>query len=450
MEVASNATSTTAPSNGTATASGNATAPAPATTSNGGDLYTPPSGIESAAPGAIVQIIPLNGSLAALSIFPQKLKSVHLIQYRTTDGNGQATTSVTTLIEPYNADPSKLVSYQMMEDSADPNCAPSRVMQEGSKKGLVNQAEVLFIDTLLDRGYYVTVPDYEGNQAQFTVGANAGHLVLDGIRASLLSGNQTNLRSDAQVQLWGYSGGALAGAWAAQLQPTYAPELSKVLIGAALGGTPVNLNATLNAVNKSLFSGFIPAGILGLMASDPALTTYVDSILLPEKRDEFYAVRKMCLAEVLLKYPFQDIKTYIKNPDVFMADPVPTKALNTNNLALQQGHPTIPLFMYHSKMDEVVPLQPALDLRTQWCGQGTNIAFTQDLLSEHAILFISGSANAVSYLDQRFKGQAAPNGCTFTTTASSALSLNALNVFGQQIYGALLAILGQNIGPGHW
>ena len=109
MEVASNATSTAAPSNGTATASGNATAPAPATTSNGGDLYTPPSGIESAAPGTIVQIIPLNGSLAALSIFPQKLKSVHLIQYRTTDGNGQATTSVTTLIEPYNADPSKLV-----------------------------------------------------------------------------------------------------------------------------------------------------------------------------------------------------------------------------------------------------------------------------------------------------------------------------------------------------
>ncbi|ORX52841.1 LIP-domain-containing protein, partial [Hesseltinella vesiculosa] len=426
------------------TASGNTTTP-----SSGGDIYTPPSGWEATSPGTILKLQNLNGSLAALSVFPQNLQNVYQILYRTTDSKGQPTTTVTTLIEPFNPDPSKLVSYQVMEDSADPQCAPSYVLKQNSKQGLVTQAEMLFIDTLLERGYYVSVPDYEGNQAEFTVGAMAGHAVLDGIRASLASANQTNVRSSAVVQLWGYSGGALATGWAASLQPNYAPELGSVIIGAALGGTPVNLNATLNVVNKSLFSGFIPAGILGLMASDSDLTAYVDSLLLPEKRDQFYSVRNMCLAQVLLTFPSQDVTTWFSRPD-YINSPIATKALNDNNLSLQPTAPKIPLFMYHSKGDEVVPFQPASDLRTQWCGQGTNIAFTEDLLSEHATLFITGSSNAILYLQDRFNGNASPNGCTYTTALSSALNPNALFVFGQQIFDDLLAILGQKIGPGNW
>ena len=39
---------------------------------------------------------------------------------------------VTTLIEPYNADPSKVVSYQTWEDASNINCSPSYGAQFGS------------------------------------------------------------------------------------------------------------------------------------------------------------------------------------------------------------------------------------------------------------------------------------------------------------------------------
>lgn len=51
------------------------------------------------------------------------------------------------------------------------------------------------------------VPDYEGPGSYFTVGAMAGHGVLDSIRAVLSTTNTTKLQADAKVQIWGYSGG---------------------------------------------------------------------------------------------------------------------------------------------------------------------------------------------------------------------------------------------------
>lgn len=157
------------------------------------------------------------------------------------------------------------MSYQTAEDSPTSDCAPSYSLQQGtSLAGVLPQAEILLMDTLLARGWYVNTPDYEGPKSYFTVGANSGQGVLDSIRAVLSTGNQTQIHGNAQVQLWGYSGGALASGWATQLQPSYAPDLT--IIGAALGGTPVDLNATMNAANKSPFCGLIPAGIHGLSA----------------------------------------------------------------------------------------------------------------------------------------------------------------------------------------
>jgi hypothetical protein len=47
--------------------------------------------------------------------------------------------------------------------------------------------------------------------------------------------------------MWGYSGGSLATEWAAELQPTYAPELN--FAGAALGGLVPNITSVLKTIN---------------------------------------------------------------------------------------------------------------------------------------------------------------------------------------------------------
>ncbi len=53
----------------------------------------------------------------------------------------------------------------------------------------------------------------------------------------------------------GYSGGAIATEWAAELAPAYAPDLDRRLIGAAMGGVLVHPARNLLYVEGSYFWG---------------------------------------------------------------------------------------------------------------------------------------------------------------------------------------------------
>ena len=184
------------------------------------------------------------------------------ILVRSEDSFGNPNVIVTTVIEPVNADPSKIASYQVSENAARADCAPSYALQFGSDVStLATQAETYLLAPLLDKGYYVVSPDYEGPKLTFTVGKQSGQAVLNSIRASLKSGKITNIAEDAKVVMWGYSGGSLASGWAAALQPDYAPELSRNLLGVALGGFITNVTATVEATDDTIFAG-IAANVL--------------------------------------------------------------------------------------------------------------------------------------------------------------------------------------------
>lgn len=169
-------------------------------------FYTPMSEFENLPPGSILKKRELGSlSLSAFNYFPQHLKNVYQFLYRTTDGLDQPTAAVATLMIPYHANYSTLISHQTAEDSISKDCAPSYTFRQGTKvTDRLVQAELLFIDSLLKHGWPVLVSDYESVNAIFGVGLMAGHGVLDGIRAALASGNDTGLQPDAQIQLFGY------------------------------------------------------------------------------------------------------------------------------------------------------------------------------------------------------------------------------------------------------
>ncbi|GAB5593408.1 hypothetical protein Unana1_08308 [Umbelopsis nana] len=406
-------------------------------------FYTPPSGFEKHPPGTVLRTRKAPHKLAAFSLLPQNVANVWQVLYRTTDSLGKAEATVTTVLEPHNADPTKLVSYQIAEDSASPICAPSYVLQTGTGfRGIITQAEILLIDAALDRGWYVSTPDYEGPHSRFTCGLQSGHATLDSIRAVLASSKVTNIHAHAHVALWGYSGGALATGWAAELQPTYAPELK--IIGAAMGGTPADLNATIITVNKGPFVGLVPSGILGLAQQYPDLHKFVQSKLVPKKAAAFNKASTQCMAEDLLQFAFQDIFTYFTESNI-LNDPIAIKVLNENKMG--KYVPKIPLFMYHAIHDEVIPFAPTQALVTKYCAKGTDIEFVKDELSEHAILAVTGAADAILWLTDRFKGIPAKKGCSSRTTATSVLDPGALAVFGKLIFDDLGDLLGKPIGP---
>ena len=67
--------------------------------------------------------------------------------------------------------------------------------------------------------------------------------MLDAIRATLGSGDYLGIPNtgEARAALYGYSGGAQATGWAAQLYSTYAPELN--IIGMCMQAYHQHINA---------------------------------------------------------------------------------------------------------------------------------------------------------------------------------------------------------------
>lgn len=98
-------------------------------------FYTQPANISDYHPGEIIAWRSvendINGLLGA-SFTPISLNASYQYLYRTVDSFQNPVAAVTTILVPYNADPSKLLSYQMAYDSANINCSPSYSLQAGA------------------------------------------------------------------------------------------------------------------------------------------------------------------------------------------------------------------------------------------------------------------------------------------------------------------------------
>src|SRR5438067_2158643 len=86
-----------------------------------------------------------------------------------------------------------------------------------------------------------------------TLGAAQAHAVLDAIRAAQRL-PEANLPDDGPVAIAGYSQGGGASAAAAELQPSYAPELK--LKGAYAGAVPADLAEVAKNLDGHYAFGF--------------------------------------------------------------------------------------------------------------------------------------------------------------------------------------------------
>jgi hypothetical protein len=401
-------------------------------------FYQPLSGYETTAPGTVLRSRQVEA--AAFGQLPQHALAWQIL-YRSTDTIGRPEATVTTLLEPAGANPSDprpLLSYQVAEDSPAPQCAMSYQLRQGAGNGnVVAQAEILLIDAGLARGWAVTVPDYEGPASAYVAGRQAGRAVLDGIRAT-----RAFTGSHGTVGLWGYSGGALASGWAAELQPGYAPELD--IAGIAEGGLPVNPEHVLTNINGGPFAGLAMSGIAGLSQGYPRLADFLGTHLTAAGKAAFAKAATQCNAQNAAEFAFTDVYRYftVANP---LSLPVPQQVLVDDTLG--QHVPVAPLFVYQSVNDELIPHADVDSVVQAYCGQDATVTYQRDILSEHIALALTGAADALNWLSDRLTGQPVATGCSTSTVVSSLLSPSAVTTFGAVLFSDLLALLGQPIGP---
>ena len=166
-------------------------------------IFTAPAGFKAAKPGDILKTRKSPNKPSSLYA-PVEVQNSWQLLVRSEDSFGNPNAFVTTIIQPKNADPSKVVSYQNWEDASNINCSPSYGLQLGAPLStILTQLDMTFIVPPLKSGYYVVLPDYEGPKSTFGVGRQSGKATLDSIKAVLKTKDFSGINDDAKVVLWG-------------------------------------------------------------------------------------------------------------------------------------------------------------------------------------------------------------------------------------------------------
>ncbi|KAF7592370.1 hypothetical protein BBP40_000354 [Aspergillus hancockii] len=419
--------------------------------------YDQPANISDYAPGEAIRTRQVSNRLQSLLPVPVDVyvESTHQYLFRTTDSLGNPVAAVNTLMKPRNADPSKLLAYELYYDTSNPNCEPSYTLQyDSDPAGLPGillrnssiSTDTAFLVASLNQGWWVVTTDYEGLNAHFSAGVISGQATLDGVRMALNEGPKLGLSKDARYAMWGYSGGSIAVNYAAELQPTYAPELN--FVGAAAGGNIANLSSTLSTVNKGPFAGLAFGSIDGLSKAYPNVSEWLDRSLIPEKRADFQSLASSCLIGEGTHGLLKDVYSFFVNGEASFAEKVPVSIMRLAGQMGIRGTPKMPMYIYKPVHDEISPGADTDELVDTYCSDGATIEYIRDLVGGHASLWITGSANALGWIADRLDGKAVSHqGCTSKDVILSDLNADTIPLIGQELWSALKWTLGGILGP---
>ncbi len=336
--------------------------------------------------------------------YSAEVSKSYQLMYVTTDTNGKSVGAITTVLIPKNvpAIGRQILSYQSFYDSLTQTCTPSYLTAQGKLFEASN------VKPALKKGVVVVMSDYEGLGNQWMAGLNTAHGVLDGVRAAI-NFRSAGLNDGAKVALAGFSGGGHATGWAAEVAPEYAPELN--IVGAAMGGVPVNLGNVARKVDGGLFSGVYFGAVVGLARAYPQIEaekyfTTAGNAMVKDMGNRCLLGMFQGQSEMLTKYAFQKGSKYFKDLD-FLKLPEIAAIIDENSLGSRT--PNTPLYVYEGTNDEIMPITDVDNLVASYCSRGLTVQYKRTA-GEHLLMAL-GSAAPVNWALDRLDGKAAPNNC---------------------------------------
>jgi hypothetical protein len=400
--------------------------------------YTGATPLAQIAPGTVLNTRILSYHVLGLSL---PVEAVQLL-YRSTGMLGQPTVNVTSVLEPpVRLGTPNIVSYQSFYDSLSPADEPSYAISGGSTLGglIPNVESVLIVPALL-AGSAVVVPDTEGENADFAAGPEYGMNTLDSLRAAIAS-PFTGLAGTAKIAMLGYSGGAIATEWAAELAPTYAPEVNRRLVGAAFGGVLVDPAHNLSYISgSSLWAGVLPMALTGIgRAFHADLTPYLNIYGLAIN-NKFQGAS---IINALGAYPgltFADLVL----PQYANPDTIPIYVAAANQLIMgTRGTPAEPLLIDQGANgaldgtaantpgigagDGVMVTRDVRSLAREYCARGVRVQYDEQGLLDHLGTAAVWIVDAASWLTGRFAGIPAPQDCAQIPPGNSLAPISGVS-----------------------
>jgi Secretory lipase len=354
-------------------------------------FYEPPSPLPDGVPGDLIRAEPVDAYLVP----GVRLRTrAWRVLYRSTSATGEPrAVSGTVMIPRGKARGARpVVGYAIGTHGIGDSAAPSRLLPRGLEweAGLMAMALV--------RGWAVAITDYEGlgtpGDHTYMVGRALGPNVLDGIRAARAL-SPSELPADGPAAIVGYSEGGAAAAWAAQLQPTYAPDVP--LVGVVAGAAAANVEIAGPSLDRSFFSFFIAYGGIGYAAPYPELD--LDSYLTPMARKQVAALRESTILQAMLWGPRFIRASDLTEPNV-LEFPSWRRRLRENRLGLIA--PAAPVLLHHARRDQVVSFAQSVNLRDDWQRLGADVRLYMTRGGvDHISGAVAGTPVAFDWLSRR-------------------------------------------------
>nr|WP_245745755.1 lipase family protein [Nocardia altamirensis] len=363
-------------------------------------FYSTPADIADMQPGDVIATRPM----PPLMIFPDT--TVTVVRFRSTSSEGKPIAATTTVLTPrVHAKDGPLLSFQHIINGLGAECSVSRVLYTGDPNLIVREAPGW--NVLLQRGWSVVLPDHLGPNFAYGAAKLGGQITLDSIRA-VKQVAQFDVQK-SPVAMVGYSGGGMATAWAAALQPTYAPELE--IAGAAMGGVPMNLVKMMEALGLSSH----PVFGLALAAGLGLEREYPDRFPLSDQLNErgLAARAQMansCTNDILAAGAGRGALDFAKSTSM-INDATARRVVEENSLELYEGVPKMPVFEWHSPIDGLIPVDAVVNTDRRWCAAGATVQTEQIPVPDHLSAAVLGIPAALTWLDARFRGEKAPSNC---------------------------------------
>jgi pimeloyl-ACP methyl ester carboxylesterase len=258
---------------------------------------------------------------------------------------------------------------------------------------------------LLARGWAVAMTDYQGlgtpGDHTYMVGRALGPNVLDAMRAARNLCPE-ELEPHGPAAIVGYSEGGFAAAWAAQLQPGYAPDVP--LVGVAAGAAAADVESAGPSLDGSFFSFFIAYGGIGYAAAYPELD--LDSYLTPMAREGIAALRESSVVQAALYGPRFVRAADLTQPNVLEL-PQWRRRLRENRLGTMA--PSTPVLLHHARRDQIVSFVQSTNLRDDWQRLGADVRlYVTRGGVDHISGAVAGTPIAIDWIARRLRRNGHP------------------------------------------
>jgi pimeloyl-ACP methyl ester carboxylesterase len=360
----------------------------------GAAFYQPPSASAGAKPGDLIWARPIpvigNG------------KGYEILYWSTTVG-GKLVAVSGVLYQPQGKRPANswpILAWAHGTFGLGDSCAPSLAYAQGTT------TVTPLVQVAMNLGAVFVETDYQGlgtpGGLPYMVNQASARDLLDSIRAAA---NFVGAKSTNAVVI-GASEGGSGAVMAAEMQPTYAPELH---LRAAVGvSTPSQMNKLDEQLSGGNYFGYVLMAVFGYVVAYPKLAPR-ETALTAAGQNALKQIPTQCADQILGELSHRteaDLGTFnvLHAPDF-------SAALAENDLGLVKTKTGVPIFIVHGDQDDTIPVQDSHYLLRQLCAVGDTVYAKFYPGAGHVDVLQTALPDITAYLKDRLAGKPAPSSC---------------------------------------